>query len=120
MKRIFFALLIFSILTALLGGRQWAQAASPLIEEMRHPAAQKMDAAVQMALQALPAGSMLTVIVTLKEQADLAAPDVRGRPDRLRATIEKLQAHRRAAQQAISAALTAGQAQGRVGRVTSF
>ncbi|MEP7034155.1 MAG: S8 family serine peptidase [Actinomycetota bacterium] len=73
---------------------------------------------VQAILSALPPGDMTTVVVTLRERANLAAVPGATRAARLKGTITALQAKADASQAPIRAILRSGTAQGKVARTT--
>jgi subtilisin family serine protease len=80
----------------------------------------KIDPEVQARLDTLSPGEMITVIVTLNQQADLDNIPGANRAARQRGVIRALQATALASQASLRAALATLQAQGKVGRVTSF
>jgi len=119
MKKILMFLLIAALFVSVLGSWQAVQA-SPLGAGAPSATASKMDPAVQAAIGGLQPGSMLTVIVTMKDQADLSSLARSTRSDRQRLVIEKLQAQSAASQQSIRSALAQYQSRGTVGRVIPF
>src|SRR4030043_215508 len=80
----------------------------------------KIAPELQVQLASLQPGQMITVIVTLKDQYRPEPGALQNLPNRQKVLIEALQAHSHNSQQAISAALGAAQAQGRVGGVIPF
>ncbi len=80
----------------------------------------KIAPELQVQLASLQPGQMITVIVTLKDQFRPEPGALQNLPNRQKVLIEALQAHSHNSQQAISAALGAAQAQGRVGGVIPF
>lgn len=119
MKKLFSALLIVAVLASFLGIWQIVQA-SPMPWGSLSAAPEKISASLQAAINALQPGDMLTVIVTLKDQANLSAPGLQTPQARQQAAIQKLQALARASQQAIASFLAVSQGQGKVARVTPF
>lgn len=119
MKKLFIFLLIVTVIASFLGTWQTVLA-SPFSWGSISGAPVKIDPAAQSALDSMQPGGMLTVIVTLKDQADLAAPGLQNRLDHQQAIIEKLQAHAQVSQRAILAVLEAGRGQGRVSQVIPF
>ena len=81
---------------------------------------EKIAPQVQTALEALQAEDKISVIVTLKDQADLSQIGGPDRPARLRGIIRALQAKAEAAQKQLIALLRAREAQGKVDNITPF
>ena len=102
---------MFLILVTLLGPQQMAQAINSA------GAAAWLDPQVQSQISSLPPGEMLTVIVTLRQQADLSAPGLQNDPDRLQRVIGLLQAQAQASQQGINRMLERERGLGRVSQV---
>lgn len=80
----------------------------------------KISPEVQAEVQSLQEGEMMPVIVTLTDQADLSQIPGASRAARQQGVIRSLQAQAAASQKQIQAFLTVGQAQGKVGHITSF
>ncbi len=85
---------------------------------------EKVAPEVQAALRSLPAGEMLTVIVTLRHQVDLAKlaanPAQLDRTARLKTVVELLRARADLSQAELKTWLAVRQAEAQVGQVTSF
>lgn len=116
-----FALLAFS--DNLAYGQQPApeQVTPPILAQANGTA--KIAPEVQKAMQSLRPGEMLTVIVTLADQADLkrlAGPIGLNRAARQRGVIETLRAKAASSQKVLKALLTLRQAERRAGEVTYF
>ncbi|RME49388.1 MAG: hypothetical protein D6791_00885, partial [Chloroflexi bacterium] len=75
----------------------------------------KIAPEVEEAIQALPAGQMVSVIVTLKDQANLQAVTARDRGALLSEVVTTLQAKASAGQEGLRALLKSRRAQGQVG-----
>ena len=82
--------------------------------------ADKLDPALRAELATLAPGEMTTVIVTLRDRADLAAVSGLTRPARLKAAILALQAKANLSQVGIRALLRVRTAQGKVARTSTF
>lgn len=80
----------------------------------------KIDPQVQAQLDQLPPGGMITVIVTLNQQADLKNIPGADKAAQQQGVIRALQATALASQAPLYAALAPLRAQGKVGEVTSF
>lgn len=83
------------------------------------PAA-KIDPQLESELQSAQAGDLITVIVTLKEQADLRGIAGFGRAAGQEAVIRALQARANTAQAPVRTLLESRRSQGRVSQITSF
>ena len=81
---------------------------------------EKIAPQVRAALGALQAEDQISVIVTLKDQADLSQIGGPNRPERLKGLIRALQAKAEAGQKRLIALLRAREAQGKVSNITSF
>ncbi len=119
MKQISSIFLIIVLLASFFGVWQTAQA-SPLSADTSKTALARVDPAVQSALNSALPNDTLTVIVTLKDQANLTTLLLPNRSARQRAVIDALQTHAQASQRAINALLEAGKGQGRVSKVVPF
>ena len=86
MKKLLFVISILLLVFGMLGPAAPAQA-NPLLNETR-VGIDKIDPALQDALNQLQPGDMQTVIVTLQQQADVKAPGLQNRPDRQQAVID--------------------------------
>ncbi len=82
--------------------------------------AAKIDPEVQTALDSLPSGQMLPVIVTLQDQADLTHINSADKATRQRAVVQELKDKAIGSQTALSALLAARQRQGLVGEFSSL
>lgn len=115
------ALLAFS--NSLAYGQQPEPTTSPMIPQAQADGTAKIAPEVEKAMQSLRPGEMLTVIVTLNDQADLkrlAGPIGLNRAARQRGVIETLRAKAASSQKALKALLTIRQAERRAGEVTYF
>ena len=108
MKKKIRVLLIFVFLATLLGEHQAAQASQFA------RATTKLAPAVQAEIDSLQTGEMLTVMVTLRQQADLARVNGADRAARQQGVIRALQAVANATQGPLSGLLKARQLQGLV------
>lgn len=85
---------------------------------------EKVTPEVEAALRSLPAGEMLTVIVTLRDQVDLAKlaanPAQLDRTARLKNVVESLRSRADISQRELKAWLAVRQAEARAGQITSF
>ena len=94
-------------------------AASPA-RTVNRPNNDKLDPIVQSALGQLGSGEMTTVIVTLRDRADLAAIGGKTRPVRLKAAIMALQDRANQSQVGTRALLRARAREGKVARTSPF
>ncbi len=119
MKKLTLVLLIVLMIAAFYGWGQSAQASS---STQRVPSAEpnKIDPALQTALNALQPGEMVSVIVTLKPQANVAAITDNNRRIRIEKVINALQNMADATQGPIVALLEARSAEGKVDHFESF
>ncbi|MDI6858710.1 MAG: S8 family serine peptidase [Dehalococcoidia bacterium] len=86
-----------------------------------HPqATARVAPAVESALRALPPDGMISVIVTLREQADLDQVKSANRPARLREVERRLKDKAAATQRGLKGLLLARALQGKVARATDF
>ena len=92
----------------------------PQVASQRAPAGSKIAPQIEAALTLLQDGEMITVIVTLTEQADLSRIPGASRAARQQGVIRALQALANASQKQIKGFLTTREAQGLVSRVDSF
>ena len=111
MKKWFSVLIITFVLLSFLGPRQAAQA-NPFLE--LPPARQKMDPQLSEQMNGLQAGEMISVIVTLRQQADLSRIRERNRGRRLQGIVRALQAASNATQGRVRNLLDVRQARGLV------
>jgi subtilisin family serine protease len=118
-KKLFNLLLAAVFLLAFLAERQPIQA-SPSPIDSAQAWANKVEPDVQVSLDQLQSNDMLSVIITMADQADLSQIPGVGRAARLQGVIRALQAKAQASQVQIRAFLTAQAAQGKVGQVTPF
>ena len=119
MKNVLRVILICVVFVALMGRLLPAQASSSFLVADRSEKMQ-MAPAVQASLDSLQPGEMLTVIVTLRQQADLSRVRGADRAARQQGVIRALQATANATQGAINGFLKARQNQGRVQEFESF
>ena len=128
MRKVMLLALILSFLIPI-GRIGWSvpaevQAASQSITDARTASNSQQNGAgkiapeVQAAIGSLQVGEMVTVIVTLRDQADLSRIGGPDRPARLKGVITALQARANASQQALKALVETRRSQGRVGRAT--
>ena len=116
MKKLLNVVMIAVFCLTVLSTRQSIQASSS-----PENLANKVDAArLQAALDQLQSNEMLTVIVTMTDQADLSQIPGAGRAAGQQGIIRALQAEAEASQVQIRAFLTAQAAQGKVRQVTPF
>ena len=80
----------------------------------------KIDPDVQTRLDTLPQGEMMTVIVTLNQQADLKNIPGADKAAQQQGVIRALQATALTSQASLRASLATQKAQGKVSEVTSF
>jgi subtilisin family serine protease len=120
-KLVPFAVAFLFVLSLIPGGRI-AQAELPPAAPAWRPAPSelKMAPAVEAAIASLQPGEMITVIVTLRDQADLSQIVGAGRAARQQGVIRALQAKAAATQRSILALLSVRSAQGSVDQVTPF
>jgi serine protease AprX len=119
MKKLLGIILILLFLISSLAGIQSVKA-STHFWNLLDSGNSKIDPSLQASLAGTQSGSMLTVIVTLKDQVDLNNPALQNRPDRQQAVIKALQAQAQASQRAILAVLEAAKKQGSATQVISF
>ena len=110
LKKVLSIFLVLFFILSVFGPLQRAQADASAL------ATNKIDPGVQSQLGNLSSGESLTVIVTLRQQADLSAPGLQNQ----QAIIGILQANAHVSQRAITAVLEAGRGQGRVSQVIPF
>jgi subtilisin family serine protease len=111
--------LLAVLLLAILSGTWGVAQASPAADVRSASARQsKIDAVLETKLSALQSGDMLTVIVTLRQQADLSRVGGKDRPARLQAVIRALKARAAATQGPLARLLTSRRAQGQVRNFT--
>jgi len=114
MKKYFSVLIIIILVFGFLLPRQASQASSLPAMRVLSAMPHKIDGAVQPGLNAMQAGDMLTVIVTLRQQADLTKVTGADRAARQQGVIRALQATANATHGPVAALLKAAQAQGLV------
>jgi subtilisin family serine protease len=120
-KLVPFAVLFLFVLSLIPGGRIAQAELPPAVPAWRPaPSEQKIAPAVEAAMASLPAGEMITVIVTLRDQADLSQIAGADRAARQQGVIQALQAKADAAQRSILSLLALRQAQGTASQVTLF
>jgi subtilisin family serine protease len=116
-------LLMFAILlVSLLGMHHQAQASAPNMPAVRtlNYVANKIDPALEPRLASLQQGDMLTVIVTLRQQADVSRAVGADKKARRQALIRILQLLADARQRPIKALLNTRQSQGKVKQVSAL
>jgi subtilisin family serine protease len=120
-KLVPFAVLFLFVLSLIPGG-QIVQAEFPPAAPARQPAPPepKIPPDLGAAVASLQPGEMITVIVTLRDQADLSQIPGTTRAARQQGVIRALQAKAEATQRSILALLSARAAQGTVDQVTPF
>ena len=97
-----------------------ADVAAHAIRQAPSAAADKIAPQLRATLNALQTGEMISVIVTLGDQADLTKIGGADRAARLKGVVRALQAKADASQRALRALLDTRRSQGRVGRVISL
>lgn len=105
------------------GSSRGVQGPLPLIPPGQTNGTEKIALEVQQAMQLLKPGDLITVIVTLRDQANLQRLSIQAEPNRaarLRNVITELQAKANGSQKALKALLTIRQAERRVDQVTYF
>jgi len=112
-KKIPYFVLIFVFLGTLLVGYQTVQASPDYVYHV-NTGPVNMDPAVQTALENLNSGGMLTVIVTLRQQADLTRVNESSRAARQQEVIRALQATANATQGQLIGFLATRKSQGLV------
>ena len=112
MKKYYAFILIISILAVMLGTWQSAQAGPAVWRVDTSPV--KIDARVNSTLRQLNQNDMLTVIVTLRQQADLARVHENNRSARLQGVIQALQSTANITQKPLNSFLKTRRNQGRV------
>jgi len=112
-KKIPYFVLIFVFLGTLLVGYQTVQASPDYVYHV-NTGPMNLDPAVQTALGNLSSGEMLTVIVTLRQQADLSRVNGNDRAARLQGVIRALQATANATQGHLISFLATRKSQGLV------
>ena len=121
MKIIWFVFSIVILAGCLLGPLHPAQASPAVALRSLAPAAEKIAPSVARELQAnQQSGAMLTVIVTLRQQADLRRVEGKDRADREGKVIRALQSARDFTQGPLNALLADRRGTGRVARISSF
>ena len=119
MKKLIPALSIVLLLISIFGSWHSAQASASTWRVL--PASQiKVDPLVLQRLNQLQAGETVTVILTLKQQADLSKVNGADRAERQQGVIRALQATADGTQVRLKGLLTSYQAQGLVSSFTSF
>lgn len=111
--------LVVSFLSTIIWFNVSAEAKPAEIRQLT-PQADKIAPALQATLDALGPRDMVTVVVTLRDQADLSQIPGSSRAARLTGVVRALQARADASQRAIKTLLEVRQAQGLAGQVTSF
>ena len=119
-KKLFYALLMAMFVTLFMGPRGLAQANTLPAMKIMDARQNKIDAALQNHLSQLQAGDTLTVIVTLRQQADLSRVVSSIRADRQQGVIRALQATADATQNRLKKFLADRQSQGSVSNYSSF
>ena len=114
MKKILLSILSSLLLLSFLGPWSNAQANSAPAMKMLNAPQNKIDAALNTRLSTLQSGEMLTVIVTLLQQADLTHVNGADRATRQQGVIRALQATADATQNRLKGLLNARLAQGSV------
>lgn len=120
MKKVIFSLLTLMLLVSFAGPLRVAQANSAPEMKMLSAPQDKIGAALHTQLNQLSAGDMLTVIVTLRQQADLSRVVGADRAARQQGVIRALQATASASQNRLKSLLTSRQAQGLVKSYTAL
>lgn len=119
MKKIIPIVIIILFVVSILKPLQSAQASAYKLKTL--PArADKLDAPAKAKLSQLQSGDMLTVIVTLREQADLSRVNGADRAARQQGVIRALQATANATQGQVAKLLRSRQSQGSVKSYDSF
>jgi subtilisin family serine protease len=118
MKKYYSFLLIIAIVAILVGTRQTAQASAAVWRVDSSPV--KIDARVHSALENAKQGDMLTVIVTLRQQADLARVHGNNRAEHLQGVIQALQSTANSTQGPLNAFLKSRRNQGLVKKFESL
>ena len=118
MKKIVSVVLAVVVLVSLIGTWGAVQATPAYAVRLLGARANKIDADVRDQVAALGSGGMITVIVTLRQQADLSRLTAKDHAERQRRTVEALQYAATAHQGGLARFLQAEQAQGRVKRFT--
>jgi len=119
MKRVF-ALAILLLLFLPFTNNDSTAGAGRLPESVRAPAPAEVHPAVSAALASSSTAEMHTVIVTLREQADLSQIPATGRARRQEQVIRALQARASSTQRGLRQYLALESAQGRAGRIHPF
>jgi len=114
MKKFLFSTLIALLLVSFLGTRNFAYANSAPAMKILSSRQTSMDAALQSTLENALQDEMFTVIVTLRQQADLASVVGADRAARQQGVIRALQATANATQGKITGLLNSRMAQGSV------
>lgn len=114
MKKVLFSILSAILLFSLLAPLNVAQATSTPVMRMLNAPQQKVDAALTAKLNSLQSGEMVTMIVTLRQQADLSRVGGINRAARQQAAIRALQATANATQNRIKNLLDTRRTQGSV------
>jgi len=120
MKKYSALIIVIAILATLLG--TWKSAEASTLPAMRElpTTANKIGSSVSAQLNAMPQGDMLTVIVTLRKQADLSRVNGANRAARQQGVIRALQATSNATQGKLNALLNSHKAQGLVNNFEAF
>jgi subtilisin family serine protease len=118
MKKVFTSILGIFLLVSLIGTWDVAQASMAPAFKMIGAKADKIDPDVRSKLNALPGGAALTVIVTLRQQADLSRVGGKSRSERQRKSIEALQYAANTSQAPLTRLLNSRRIQGQVRRFT--
>jgi len=113
MKKLIPIFIIFILALSFLGTYRSVRASGSTWRVLA-PGAQKLDRSVQVALDQAGSSDMLTVIVTLNKQADLARVNGADRAARLQGVIQALQATANGTQGRLTGILTTYRAQGLV------
>ncbi len=119
MRRIIILTLAIAVVISLISSNKNALATQPASSLTSQPLA-RIDPALAKTISTLQAGNMVTVIVTLKDRADLSAIGGPDRRARQRAVINALRAKASLSQVRLKALLETRRAQKRVDRITSF
>jgi serine protease AprX len=119
MKRIIVLTLAIVVMIVLIGGNKNALATQQVSSPASQPHA-KIDPALLKTIDALQSGNMVTVIVKLKDRANLSAIGGPDRRARQRAVINALRAKASLSQGRLKSLLDSRRAQKRVDRITSF
>ncbi len=119
MKKFFMLAIAILLMVSLLSINKNALATNQASSE-KSLALAKIDPTVQKSMGALPSGQLLSVIVTLKDQADFAAFDRLEKRARQRDAITALRTKASASQGRLKALLETRRAEKRVDQITSF